>query len=85
MHKGFAKLSKNADGKVVVTGSYDKTARVWDVSIRKPLHVLEGHTGAVLCCAVTADGKAGGDGLAGRNGPRVGCEHRKAAACAGPH
>ena len=33
----------------VITGSFDDTARVWDVATGECVHVLEGHTG---CAAV---------------------------------
>ena len=36
----------------VITGSYDRTARVWDVETGECVHVLEGHTGEVFCAAV---------------------------------
>jgi WD40 repeat protein len=36
----------------VITGSQDKTARVWDVATGECVHVLEGHTGFVMCAAV---------------------------------
>jgi WD40 repeat protein len=36
----------------VITGSLDSTTRVWDVATGECVHVLEGHTGYVLCAAV---------------------------------
>jgi WD40 repeat protein len=36
----------------VITGSADKTARVWNVAMGACVHVLKGHTGSVLCAAV---------------------------------
>ena len=36
----------------VITGSDDKTARVWDVATGECVHVLEGHTRDVKCAAV---------------------------------
>ncbi|MHC5721506.1 MAG: WD40 repeat domain-containing protein, partial [Nostoc sp.] len=38
--------SFSPDGKRIVTASYDKTARVWDIS-GKQLAELQGHTGSV--------------------------------------
>lgn len=36
-------------GPIVVTGSYDRTARVWDVDTGAALQVLRGHTRGVRC------------------------------------
>jgi dipeptidyl aminopeptidase/acylaminoacyl peptidase len=44
------------DGARIVTGSADKTARVWDASTGAELHQLKGHDGSVLAVAVTPDG-----------------------------
>ena len=44
------------DGARIVTGSDDKTARVWDASTGAGLFQLEGHKGAVRGVAVTPDG-----------------------------
>jgi WD40 repeat protein len=35
------------DGKTVVSGSYDKTVRVWDAATGKEVQKLEGHWGLV--------------------------------------
>jgi len=45
------------DGKRVVTGSKDKTARVWDVETGQEKAVLRGHTDLVRSVAVSPDGK----------------------------
>lgn len=37
-------------GNLLITGSGDKTARIWDIETETPLHVLSGHSGWVLCC-----------------------------------
>ena len=29
---------------MILTGSFDKTAIIWDARIGEPVHVLEGHT-----------------------------------------
>jgi dynein assembly factor with WDR repeat domains 1 len=36
----------------VITGSSDKTARVWNVATGECVHVLNGHTLGVQCAAV---------------------------------
>eukprot|EP00929_Paragymnodinium_shiwhaense_P094196 TRINITY_DN5462_c0_g4_i1.p1 TRINITY_DN5462_c0_g4~~TRINITY_DN5462_c0_g4_i1.p1 ORF type:complete len:372 (-),score=77.20 TRINITY_DN5462_c0_g4_i1:541-1656(-) len=40
---------------VLISGSKDKTARVWDVELGECLFKLEGHEGAVTCAAATPD------------------------------
>jgi small GTP-binding protein len=45
------------DGKLAVSGSNDKTVRVWDVETGKCLAILEGHTVGVFGVAMTPDGK----------------------------
>ena len=36
------------DGSICISGSYDNTVRVWNVSDGTPLHILEEHTDTVL-------------------------------------
>ncbi|XUL88984.1 hypothetical protein ACQ86D_22025 [Streptomyces galilaeus] len=48
------------DGRVLATGSWDRTARLWDLTdVRRPrlLSVLRGHRGAVLSVAFSPDGR----------------------------
>jgi WD40 repeat protein len=45
------------DGKYVVTGSWDKTARVWETQTGKIVSELGGHEDAVLNVAFSPDGK----------------------------
>ena len=45
------------DGKRLVTASWDKTLRVWDLSTGHVLHTLKGHTAEVTACAVLPDGQ----------------------------
>jgi WD40 repeat protein len=37
---------------MVITGSHDNTARVWNVATGECVHVLKGHTDYVMCAAV---------------------------------
>lgn len=37
-------LDFNADGDMILTGSFDKSAIIWDARIGEPVHRLEGHT-----------------------------------------
>jgi len=51
-------VSISADGRRVVSGSYDKTVRVWDaVSGECVLGPLEGHTDSVISVSISADGR----------------------------
>ena len=45
------------DDKTVISGSEDKTVKVWDLATGKCRATFEGHTNAVLGIAVTPDGK----------------------------
>ena len=47
----------SADGKRVVTASYDKTARVWDAESGKPVGEPMAHKSAVKSAAFSPDGK----------------------------
>jgi len=52
------------DGKKIVTGSSDDTARIWDAETGKELRKLEGHTSSVNSATFSPDGKkivTGGD------------------------
>jgi WD40 repeat protein len=49
-------VALTADGSRIVTGSYDKSARVWEAATGKQLSKLD-HPGSVLAVAVTPDGK----------------------------
>jgi small GTP-binding protein len=50
-------VAVTADGRRIISGSDDKTLRVWDADSGKCLATLEGHTGTVIEVAVTADGR----------------------------
>ncbi|KAI9656423.1 MAG: hypothetical protein M1829_000414 [Trizodia sp. TS-e1964] len=45
------------DGRQVVSGSQDKTVRLWDAATGAPLQTLEGHTGSVYSVAFSPDGR----------------------------
>jgi len=50
-------LAYSADGLHVATGSYDRTAKVWDAPTGKELVTLKGHGGTVEAVAFSPDGK----------------------------
>ncbi|KAM0147384.1 hypothetical protein ACHAPG_010625 [Botrytis cinerea] len=45
------------DGKIVASGSGDKTIRLWDTATGKSLQTLEGHSGYVFSVAFSPNGK----------------------------
>jgi WD40 repeat protein len=49
-------LAFSPDGGMLVSASYDKTVRLWDVANRKSLHVLGGHSDVVYTVAFSPDG-----------------------------
>jgi RNA polymerase sigma factor (sigma-70 family) len=55
------------DDTLLLTGSADKTARLWDAASGAPQHTLSGHTDAVVAVVFSSDGKlvatGGNDGL----------------------
>ncbi len=44
-----------ADATRIISGSGDKTLRLWDATSGTTLRTLSGHTNWVRCCAITAD------------------------------
>jgi WD40 repeat protein len=53
---GICAIAIFPDDKRIVSGSQDKTIRVWETDTGEPLLVLEGHTEAVYAVAVFPDG-----------------------------
>ena len=53
---GVRAVAVTADGRTAVSGSDDKTVRVWDLASGQA-RTLEGHGGVVNAVAVTADGR----------------------------
>ncbi|KAJ7791624.1 WD40 repeat-like protein [Mycena olivaceomarginata] len=49
-------VSFSPDGSCAISGSYDKTVSIWDVSTGKQLHHLEGHDGRVTSVRFSPDG-----------------------------
>ena len=62
---GVSSVAISADGKRIISGSFDDTLKIWDATTGQEVFTLEGHAGGVWCVAVSADGKqivsGGGD------------------------
>lgn len=50
-------LAFSPDGKILATGAFDDTIKLWDYSSGKELHTLKGHAGPVYCVVFSRDGK----------------------------
>ena len=56
IYNNILSLSFSPDGRLIVTGSNDRTARLWDID-GNMLHVLRGHSGYIRAVAFSPDGK----------------------------
>lgn len=50
-------ISITTDGQRAISGSFDKTCILWDLTSGNALQILKGHTGSVLSISITPDGK----------------------------
>jgi WD40 repeat protein len=55
--RGILKVAFSPDGSQLVSGSYDRTVRLWNVASGKLLKTLTGHSKAVTCVAFHPNGK----------------------------
>ncbi|MFI7234422.1 WD40 repeat domain-containing serine/threonine protein kinase [Streptomyces cyaneofuscatus] len=56
-HEGsIESLAVSRDGKLLATGGYDTTLKLWDLTARREKATLEGHTSSVWAVAFSADG-----------------------------
>ena len=57
-HSDFVQsVSITPDGRRAVSGSVDKTVRLWDIESGECLRILEGHYEKVSCVSITPDGR----------------------------
>ena len=54
---GVRACAFSPDGRLILSGSNDKSLRLWDASSGKLIRTLEGHSNGVLACAFSPDGR----------------------------
>ena len=75
---GVSSAAFSPDGRLLLTGSYDSTARFWEVATGKPAgHPLQ-HDGMVICVAFSPSGKVIITGCRNNGGSIVGSSHGQA-------
>ncbi|MCX5832560.1 MAG: caspase family protein [Deltaproteobacteria bacterium] len=56
-HSGINSISFSPDGKYILSGSSDKTAKLWDVATGRELRTFAGHTDGVTSVVFSPEGK----------------------------
>lgn len=55
-------IAVSLSGRRAVSGSWDRTVRVWDIEALAPVGTLEGHTGEILRVVISGDGGVAASG-----------------------
>ena len=67
-HTGWTNaLAFSADGKLLASGSTDKTVQLWETTTGKPLATLTGHINGITALAFSPDSTTLVSGSAGRH------------------
>ena len=62
--RGVYSVAFSPDGRILASGSRDKTVRLWDMTTRQQLRTLAGHTSVVWSVAFSPDGRTLASGSA---------------------
>ena len=60
--RAVTSVALSADGRTTVSGSWDKTVRLWDAQTGEALRTLQGHESMVTSVALSADGRTAASG-----------------------